>query len=909
MSIKKMITKLNKIIIISLIILVSFTNYIKAAGTLTVDQTFLTNLFERYISSEYFARNGGSITGDQTAESMAEDTYNVYGAWIESRYNELYSSSSETDEVTKSENALSQALSEAGLPMAYAAGVDDMIQLADINNAINNPDNGNETTEEPQEPIQTDSSLVVDKEYLKDLFYNYLVGEGGMSAANAEQIANNAAEQYGDEIAREYAEAYNASTITDEEERSQDALNQALSSVLGDDFATLRDNAEDVASTEVDDSNESEGSLGGSIINGIAGVFFYALKLIPMLIGWLLMRIMGFAIGGVNGIQDGFPLDKILFNDIPLLGINFFEQVDASAQSANMINALRDQISIWYVAIRNLAAIILGIMVLYVGIRMAISSVAEEKARYKRMLGDWVVSLVLLFVLHYIMIFIININDSLVGVLANARDTTTNGATIMSEAWDGAMGLNAETVFSFTRQLGYMIIYFMLAVMAFIFFATYVKRMITIAFLIMISPIITITYSLDRMGDGKSQALNTWFKNFVYNILLQPFHCIIYLALVQTALNTMSTGNISSVIVAIIMVFFMYQAEDIVKDIFHFEGKSVATTIAQAALVTSAVGLVSKAASGGSKVRGYMGRRKPSPQDNTNQDNNQTGNAGASGGASSAGGTNPKTKPPATSSNPWEDFANDEDNQMGTYTGNQTGNNTGNNARNNAGNSAGNSARNSARNSAGNNTGNNSQPNFRASRNGGGQQPQPQTSPARGALRTIAGIGKKAGVAALKGGARLAGGAALGAAGLATGNLANAISGYSTGSSLVGDTIDRMEESSSLRKFAKNYNNIVGSDGQNIYRDSGMDNNEIREHVKDMLNGDVKVEEYERGFYDVITKERDRYISQGLSADDAVTQVEQNVAGVQGGYIRETGVTRKFTGKIKNRFKNKKQSK
>ena len=104
MSIKKLVTKLNKIIIVSLILLVSFTNNIRAAGTLTVDEAFLTNLFERYISSEYFARNGGSITGDQTAESMAQEVYHVYGEWIVSRYNELYSSSSEADEVTKSEN-------------------------------------------------------------------------------------------------------------------------------------------------------------------------------------------------------------------------------------------------------------------------------------------------------------------------------------------------------------------------------------------------------------------------------------------------------------------------------------------------------------------------------------------------------------------------------------------------------------------------------------------------------------------------------------------------------------------------------------------------------------------------------------------------------------------------------------
>ena len=94
------------------------------------------------------------------------------------------------------------------------------------------------------------------------------------------------------------------------------------------------------------------------------------------------------------------------------------------------------------------------------------------------------------------------------------------------------MGKSLTTV-SFTEQIGYVALYFMLAIIIFVFFATYVKRMITIAFLIMISPIITITYSLDRMGDGKSQALNTWFKNFVYNILLQPIQCIIYLALVK----------------------------------------------------------------------------------------------------------------------------------------------------------------------------------------------------------------------------------------------------------------------------------------------------------------------------------------------------------------------------------------
>ena len=44
------------------------------------------------------------------------------------------------------------------------------------------------------------------------------------------------------------------------------------------------------------------------------------------------------------------------------------------------------------------------------------------------------------------------------------------------------------------------------------------------------------------------------------------------------------------------MVVFMYQAENIIKEIFHFESKSVASTIAQTALVTSAIGLIGSGA-------------------------------------------------------------------------------------------------------------------------------------------------------------------------------------------------------------------------------------------------------------------------------------------------------------------------
>lgn len=597
------------------------------------------------------------------------------------------------------------------------------------------------------------------------------------------------------------------------------------------------------SSVNAEADGSGSGLTLGTIVDGIAGILIYVPKLILMIIGALLLRIIGFAINGIDGLVNGIPLDQILFNKIELLKVNFFSSVDPNDANAQIIESIRENIAVWYVAIRNLAAVILAVMVLYVGIRMAISSVAEEKAKYKRMLTDWVVSLVLLFVLHYIMILIININDGIVSVLAVANEDGKGAPTsIMDDLW-----VKSLAAVSFTEQIGYVALYFMLAVMIFVFFATYVKRMITIAFLIMISPIITITYSLDRMGDGKSQALNTWFKNFVYNILLQPFQCIIYLALVKTAIDAIDAANLSTVIIAIIMVFFMYEAEDIIKEIFHFEGKSVANTIAQAALVTSAIGLVSKSASGAKAVKGYA---KNTPSQNNNTTPTPTG-AQKPGGAeppsqqeSGAGQSGRQQAPKPEQPEPQPEPQNNEGQDA---------------------------------------TGNYSK----------------QSGGARGAAL---GIAKKARNAAIKGAIKLPFAVAFGAMGLGTGNLSTGITAFQAGSGLTEGFLASREEKANLHNFAKDYNNMSQE-----YTSRGYDNNQIREHTKDLLNGDVAAKDWEKDYYEAIVKEMDRYIAQGLSADDAITQVEQNVAGIQGGYLGEATIEQKFKGKISDALKNRKR--
>lgn len=77
---------------------------------------------------------------------------------------------------------------------------------------------------------------------------------------------------------------------------------------------------------------------------------------------------------------------------------------------------LRGIISGWYVNLRNFAVVISMVVLLYIGIKIITSTIASDKAKYKQMLVDWLVSICLIFAMQYIMTF----SNTFVGYLTNA---------------------------------------------------------------------------------------------------------------------------------------------------------------------------------------------------------------------------------------------------------------------------------------------------------------------------------------------------------------------------------------------------------------------------------------------------------------------------------------------------------
>lgn len=597
---------------------------------------------------------------------------------------------------------------------------------------------------------------------------------------------------------------------------------------------------------ELFEEKESYG-LGDEILDGIDGVtglLFYPLKLLIICIGTVFRVLVGTitAIGG----DSVWSVEDILFNESKLTSINFFE-IDSTTPGA--IQTIRVNVATWYYVLRNLAIVILLGILIYVGIRMAISTVASDEAKYKKMLKDWVVSLALLFVLHYIMIFTINFNNILVDVICKARDSIndrTAGSIVnaiedvsgadLSHTYDNALNVFFSNSFSvgFSSGFGSAIIYVILTGVTIIFLIMYIKRMLTIGFLIIISPLITITYSIDKMGDGKSQALNAWLKEFVFNVLIQPFHCIVYIVFADVAMDlVVGDRTLASAVLAIIMIIFIFTAEKVVKKIFNFQASSLGEAIASAGAIATGMSFITKKGKA-DENKGKVGKIPDmKSRGRLNINRNGTGREGK----------NPNT--------------NNSDNNKGKQAENQQKHSEepvngaqGNNNRSNT-------------------TSSNSKP--KKKRN----IKSKATTIAKELFNPLSGFNRKA-----------AGIIAMGALGAATGSGKGIISGMYAGSAAAGG-IQGVLNRRAANKMVENNEQAFASAYENYKQKNNLSEKQMQARTRAMLNGDSKMlenmndDDYE--YYSYVKNLKDTYGAVG--EDDADNRVLETAMMVESGEI------------------------
>ena len=346
--------------------------------------------------------------------------------------------------------------------------------------------------------------------------------------------------------------------------------------ITGEQYQQLADNGTD------DEGNKAE------VTPSILGTIFQSISLMlnsfPMTVNALMTHLAKNPTGTEDPLKEAveyvvdlvdvstyFSIQRTVFNEVALFNIVVFKlyitynvgfgyKEQEIHQTPALIN-LKESTAKWFYICRLLAIMINLCVLIYVGIRMAISTVATEEARYKKMLISWAESMVILFFLQYIMTFAIQLGNIVLNIIYNLRE-----------------GLNSESfeevimakIFRFLSESSgmqtfmYSVFFWFLVLMQAKFFLTYLKRVLSVMFLTIISPFITVTFSIDKMGDNKAQAFDTWMKEYIINISLQPIHAAIYLVFVFTAGEIAATAPF----VALVFLLVLGRLEKIVRDVF-----------------------------------------------------------------------------------------------------------------------------------------------------------------------------------------------------------------------------------------------------------------------------------------------------------------------------------------------------
>ena len=261
---------------------------------------------------------------------------------------------------------------------------------------------------------------------------------------------------------------------------------------------------------------------------------------------------------------------------------------------------LKSTIAKWYIALRTIALVGLLSVLVYIGIRIILSSSsAQDKAKYKNMLKDWLVAICILFVLHYVMSFLLSVSNRLNGIIINnvvGKTTEGNNTdTLMTEVRK-QIGENLDNA-SIGNTAGYTIMYLALVILTGMFTVQYLKRVVYMAFLTMIAPMIALTYPLDKIKDSKAQAFDFWLKEYIFNCILQTVHLLMYSILIASAFDFAK----ANILYAIVAMGFMVPAEKIIKEMFGLKSRTSSGTLGAAAGGALVMSMMNKLKSKGPK--------------------------------------------------------------------------------------------------------------------------------------------------------------------------------------------------------------------------------------------------------------------------------------------------------------------
>ncbi|MBR5228129.1 MAG: hypothetical protein IKV94_05800 [Clostridia bacterium] len=170
-----------------------------------------------------------------------------------------------------------------------------------------------------------------------------------------------------------------------------------------------------VAPNEVVDA-QLDNKLKDNILIDALGSLIYG-------IGSLMEWVLGTVFKAITKTSI-FPwADSILFNAIPFLDVNVF-----TAAEGSLVASLQGFIAGMYYTILTLANTFFGLAIMVTAIKLVLTAIAEEKAKYKKAIVDWILGLVMLWGIHFFISFALYLNEELVKAASTMASTSLEKA-------------------------------------------------------------------------------------------------------------------------------------------------------------------------------------------------------------------------------------------------------------------------------------------------------------------------------------------------------------------------------------------------------------------------------------------------------------------------------------------------
>lgn len=269
-------------------------------------------------------------------------------------------------------------------------------------------------------------------------------------------------------------------------------------------------------------------------------------------------------------------IDSILFNEEPLVDVNFFDDSEAVKEIKEknpkaFIIQLRNGVRTWYYIIRNIAIMVMVIILMYVAIRMLLNiytSSAEDKARYKEMMIAWIKALSTLVVMHIIIYTVIAFNTDIINTIkdvAHIDDPRLQNLNVI--LLERALDIRLSISFPAT------VLYVLVTYLTVQYFFLYLKRFILVLILIISGPFIMLKTAYESTGKSVSKAYSKWLYDLIINVMEQSLHALFYALFVKNLFEGAMTNLIGFLIFWFVLKS-MLKITTIVLKLFKFNSKA-----------------------------------------------------------------------------------------------------------------------------------------------------------------------------------------------------------------------------------------------------------------------------------------------------------------------------------------------